>query len=80
MDGLTKENLNGTTINDPNYFSEGVIFFTGRAWITESVTGISIQAEITNTLKNPSAFFGVTLSKAINFKNLGRIFQPIITH
>jgi hypothetical protein len=54
------------------------IFFAGRAWITEATTGLTLQAEITNTLKYPRPFYGVTLSKAINFKNLGKIFQPIV--
>ena len=77
--GLTKGDLNGSSINQTNYTTKHDMFFTGRAWITESVTGITLQAEITNTLKYPRPFYGVTLSKAINFKNLGKIFQPIVT-
>lgn len=53
------------------------VFFSGRAWITEGITGLTLQAEITNTWKYPRPFYGVTLSKAINFKNLSTIFQPI---
>jgi hypothetical protein len=53
------------------------MFFTGRAWITEGSTGLTLQAEITNTLINARPFYGVTLSKALNFKNIGTIFQPV---
>lgn len=31
-------------------------FFAGRAWITEPKTGITLQAEITNTMDNPRPF------------------------
>jgi hypothetical protein len=54
------------------------MFFSGRAWITEATTGITLQAEITNTLINSRPFYGVTLSKAINFRNLGTFFQPVV--
>jgi hypothetical protein len=53
------------------------IFFSGRAWITESNSGITLQAEVTNSLFNPRPFFVATLSKAFDFKDLGKIFQPI---
>ncbi|SKA10406.1 hypothetical protein [Sediminibacterium ginsengisoli] len=61
-----------------HYESRHDVFFSGRAWITEATTGITLQAEITNNLKYPRPFYGVTLSKAINFKNLGNIFQPVV--
>lgn len=54
------------------------IFFSGRAWITEPTTGITLQAEVTNTMINPRPFFVATLSKAFNFSNLGSIFQPVV--
>lgn len=54
------------------------IFFSGRVWITEPVTGITLQAEVTNTSKNPRPFFGATLSKAFNLKDIG-IFKPLNT-
>lgn len=54
------------------------IFFSGRAWITESTTGITLQAEVTNSLINPRPFFVATLSKAFKFKEIGRFFQPIV--
>lgn len=53
------------------------IFFTGRAWITEPITGITLQAEVTNTAYNPRPFFGATLSKAFKLESLGGILAPI---
>lgn len=53
------------------------IYFSGRAWITESTTGLTLQAEVTNTMIYSRPFYGVTLSKAISFTKLGNIFQPI---
>lgn len=74
--GVTRGSLDG--VSTTVYERKGDIFFSGRAWITESVTGLTLQAEITNTLKNSRPFYGVTLSKAINFQNLSKIFQPIV--
>jgi hypothetical protein len=54
------------------------VFFSGRAWITEPKTGITLQAEVTNNMNNPRPFFVATLSKAFNFSKLGSLFQPII--
>ncbi|MCO6357232.1 hypothetical protein [Roseivirga pacifica] len=62
-----------------NFDQQQDIFFTGRAWITEATTGITLQAEVNNTLNNPRPFFVATLSKAINFKDLSGIFKPITT-
>jgi hypothetical protein len=59
------------------YTSTKDIFFTGRAWITEASTGITLQAEITNSYKYSRPFYGVTISKAINFKNLGNLLKPV---
>jgi hypothetical protein len=73
---LTKGDLSGNA-SSSSYGSIGDIYFTGRAWITEPVTGLTLQAEITNTKKYPRPFYGVTLSKALNFKNLANVFQPI---
>ncbi len=53
------------------------IFFSGRAWITEPVTGITLQAEVTNNLFNARPFFVATLSKAIGFREIGSIFKPV---
>ncbi|MFA7444446.1 MAG: hypothetical protein WCY89_00730 [Flavobacteriaceae bacterium] len=53
------------------------IFFSGRAWITEPKTGITLQAEIINTSKYPRPYFGVTLSKAFRLKELSGFFSPI---
>ncbi len=52
-------------------------FFTGRAWITEPTSGLTLQAEIVNTLIHPRPYFVVTLSKAVAFKHLGSVFSPI---
>ncbi|GAA3620148.1 hypothetical protein [Flavivirga jejuensis] len=54
------------------------IFFSGRAWVTDSKTGITLQAEVTNTAFNHRPFFVATLSKAFNFKKIGDFFQPIV--
>ncbi|WP_422351546.1 hypothetical protein [Flagellimonas sp.] len=54
------------------------LFFSGRAWVTDSKTGITLQAEVTNTAINPRPFFVATLSKAFNFKKIGDFFQPIV--
>ncbi|WP_339699193.1 hypothetical protein [uncultured Roseivirga sp.] len=53
------------------------IFFSGRAWITEASTGLTLQAEVNNAWKNPRPFFVATISKAFSFKDLGGIFKPI---
>lgn len=63
----------------PVYTNKKDIFFTGRAWITEAITGITLQAEITNSYKYSRPFYGVTISKAINFKNLGNLLKPVNT-
>jgi hypothetical protein len=60
-----------------DYLKTGDIFYTGKLWITESSTGITLQAEILNTLDKPNPFYGVTLSKAFDFEKLGNFFKPI---
>jgi hypothetical protein len=60
-----------------DYKKTGDIFYTGKLWITESSTGITLQAEILNTLTTPNPFYGVTLSKAFDFEKLGSFFKPI---
>lgn len=52
-------------------------FYTGKLWITEATTGITLQAEIKNSYKNPNPYYGVTLSKAFDFENIGKIFSPV---
>ncbi|THV58165.1 hypothetical protein EZV76_12865 [Flagellimonas alvinocaridis] len=54
------------------------IFFSGRAWVTDAKSGITLQAEVTNSAINPRPFFVATLSKAFNFKKIGEFFQPIV--
>lgn len=52
-------------------------YFSGKLWITEAVTGITLQAEVFNKSKNPTPYYTVTLSKAFNLSSLGGILQPI---
>ncbi|WP_396146739.1 hypothetical protein [Flavobacterium sp.] len=59
------------------YIKTADIFYTGKLWITESGTGITLQAEILNTFTTPNPFYGVTLSKAFDFEKLGNFFKPI---
>lgn len=60
-----------------NFVKTADIFYTGKLWITEASTGVTLQAEILNTLKTPNPFYGVTLSKAFDFEKLGNFFKPI---
>jgi hypothetical protein len=56
------------------------MFFFTRTWITEPVSGVTIGAEVSNTLfrrANAQPYFNVTLSKAINLSSLAGIFQPV---
>tara|TARA_R110000765_G_scaffold27771_1_gene67257 strand:- start:13 stop:1239 length:1227 start_codon:yes stop_codon:yes gene_type:complete len=69
---------NNTTL-DSRFINTWDAFFTGRAWITEASSGITLQAEVTNNFFNSRPYYVVTLSKAINFKNLGDIFSPVVT-
>lgn len=68
-------NSNGS---DSSSKQESDIFFSGRAWITEPKTGLTLQAEVTNNMINPRPFFVATLSKAFNFSQLASIFQPVV--
>ncbi|MDT0690293.1 hypothetical protein RM549_10890 [Salegentibacter sp. F188] len=71
------QNRTIASVLEENYNNKNDIYFNGRIWITEATSGITLQAEVTNTLINPRPFYTVTLSKAINFKSLGSIFSPI---
>ncbi len=62
---------------EPAYVRQHDVFFSGRAWITEPKLGLTIQAEIVNTVINPRPYYVVTLSKAFSFRNLGSVLQPI---
>lgn len=53
------------------------VYYRGRAWITEAVTGITLQVEVTNQLINPRPYIGVTLSKAFKIKEIGNILSPL---
>lgn len=52
-------------------------FLSGKLWITERNSGVTLQAEIINYNNKPNPFFGVTLSKAIDFGKIGTIFSPL---
>jgi hypothetical protein len=55
-------------------------FFSSRLWITEPQSGLTVGAEVYNNIfKNHQPYYNVTLSKAIIFGNLGKIFSPITT-
>lgn len=70
---------NGTDLNNQIVFIKDYkdLVFSGRAWITEPKTGITLQAEINNRLKIPRPFYGVTLSKAFNLDKLAGIFEKV---
>lgn len=55
------------------------VFFSGKAWITEPTTGLTLQAEVLNTYYTPRPFFGATLSKAFNIGELSGFFSPIVS-
>jgi len=61
----------------PEYKKSTDSFFSGKVWITERYTGLTVQAEVTNNLKKTNPYYGVTLSKAIDFGKLSNIFKPI---
>jgi len=62
---------------ESTYEEDTDLFFSGKLWITERYTGITLEAEVTNYMDHTSPFYGVTLSKAIDFGKLASIFQPI---
>jgi hypothetical protein len=71
-------NTNVTRILTSNFTRTTNWFFSSKLWITEPVSGITIGAEIYNNMfQNPQPYYNVTLSKAIDFGNLGKIFSPI---
>jgi hypothetical protein len=69
--------VSGSNVVSTKYTETSDLFFLGRVWITEPHSGITIEAEITNNHKTPQPYYGVTLSKAINLRSLGTIFQPV---
>jgi len=73
-------NTNVTQILNSNFRRTTNWFFSARLWITEPVSGLTIGAEVYNNMfKNYQPYYNVTLSKALNFANLGKIFSPITT-
>ena len=66
-----------TTSNEDVYVKSGAVFFSGRAWITHAGSGITLQGEVTNTVKNSRPYFGVTLSKAFDLSNATKLFGPL---
>jgi len=59
------------------YGTKQDVFFAGRAWITDHDSGITLQAEVSNTVIESRPYYGVTLSKALNFKKMGDLFSPL---
>lgn len=72
-------NIRGTSTANNNLIVErrSDMFFSGNAWITEPKTGLTLQAQITNSYNYPRPYFGVTLSKAFSLSDLAGIFSPI---
>lgn len=69
------DNLN---INEMNYVKAPIeLSFSGRLWITEPTSGVTIQAEIFNNLKHPMPYYGVTLSKAFHIDKLASLLGPL---
>lgn len=64
-------------LGEYEYATKHDFFVSARAWITEPYTGLTVQAEVTNTWNDKRPFYVVTLSKALSFSNLGTLFQPI---
>lgn len=62
---------------DAQYNRTRDLSFSGRVWITERTSGITVQAEVVNSLDTPRPYYGVTLSKALDFSNLGSVFKPL---
>ena len=67
----------GGTLYKPGYESSDDLFFSGKLWITERVSGLTVEGEVTNNSRVPGPYYGVTLSKAIDFSKLGNVFAPI---
>ncbi len=72
----SENSLNGELY--PSMNKKNDFFYTGKVWITEPVTGITLQAEIANQFKSPRPFYGVTLSKAFKIKDIGSILSPLV--
>lgn len=73
----TNRNVELNAYVEDTYSNTNDIFYTGKLWITERTTGITLQGEINNTLERSSPFYGVTLSKAFDFDKIGNFFKPI---
>lgn len=74
--GPTRADVLSSDIDD-EYSNTKDMFFSGKVWVTERTTGITLQAEIYNSLKKSNPSYIVTLSKAFDFKSLGTIFKPL---
>ena len=59
------------------YVSKPERFFAMSAWITHAGSGLTLQAEFSNIITDPRPFYGVTLSKALDFDNLSSVFKPL---
>lgn len=81
--GIAGKYLLSTSSIDPStnlaFSGEFDFFYNFKGWLTEPVTGITLQMEITNYIKNPQPYFGVTLSKAFKLSEISSIFTPLTT-
>lgn len=75
----TSSDFDLISYSQDTYKNSNDFFYTGKLWITERTSGITIEAEINNTFKHPTPFYGVTLSKAFDLDKLGIFFKPIST-
>lgn len=65
-----------------NYSRHNQAYLYARTWITEPTSGVTIGAEVSNTLfrrEKAQPYWNVTLSKAIDLSALGAVFKPVIS-
>lgn len=62
---------------DTNEDGEKDIYFSGKLYVIEPKSGLTLHADVYNRLKNPQPYYVVTLSKAFSLSSLGKILQPL---
>jgi hypothetical protein len=75
--GFANIGLGDSPVGQSDYIKQGNMFYSGKLWITERTSGVTLQAEVNNTLNRSNPFYGVTLSKAFDFEKIGSIFSPL---
>jgi hypothetical protein len=58
-------------VNNSNWF------FSGKAYVTEPKTGVTLQVDVQNTLGGNNPYFGATLSKAFDLGKLAGFLGPL---